>query len=181
MQVFIVGSVEETAQALDKRRLNKQIIECNQILDALYGVGKGWFNHPIVKMYKGYEKWLCCYKWYLEEYQQKESDLLMLIHYNKFCEDNKPPFLTDDYFTQMKKRLYTKEENPQDIKTEKQIFATPSTLNFPCVCVLKGRLSSPPPYKRVQSPNKAIPFYPRRRYRLFPKARQPKRKRYPPL
>jgi hypothetical protein len=109
MQVFIVGSVEETAQALDKRRLNKQIIECNQILDALYGVGKGWFNHPIVKMYKGYEKWLCCYKWYLQEYQQKESDLLMLIHYNKFCEDNKPPFLTDDYFTQMKKRLYTKD------------------------------------------------------------------------
>ena len=33
----------------------------------------------------------------------------MLIHYNKFCEDNKPPFLTDDYFTQMKKRLYTKD------------------------------------------------------------------------
>jgi hypothetical protein len=111
MQVFIVGSVEETAQALDKRRLNKQIIECNQILDALYGVGKGWFNHPIVKMYKGYEKWLCCYKWYLEEYQRKDSDLLMLMHYNKFCEDNKPPFLTEDYFNQMKRRLYTKDNN----------------------------------------------------------------------
>jgi hypothetical protein len=37
MQVFIVGSPLETAKALDNRRLNKQIIECQQILDALNG------------------------------------------------------------------------------------------------------------------------------------------------
>lgn len=111
MQVFIIGSVLETAQSLDKRRLNKQIIECKQILDALYGTGKGWFNHPIVKMYKGYEKWLCAYKWCLEEYQRKDSDFLMLMHYNNFCEDNKPPFLIEEYFNQMKRRLYTKDNN----------------------------------------------------------------------
>lgn len=108
MQVFIVGSVLETAQSLDKKRLNKQIIECQQILDAIEGVGKGWFNHPITKMYKDHAQWLRVYKWCLEEYNNSQSDLLMLIHYNKFCEDNKPSFLTEEYFTQMKKRLYTK-------------------------------------------------------------------------
>lgn len=37
MQIFIVGSILETAKALDKRRLNKQIIECKQILAAIDG------------------------------------------------------------------------------------------------------------------------------------------------
>ena len=34
----------------------------------------------------------------------------MLMHYNKFCESNKPSFLTEDYFNQMKRRLYTKDK-----------------------------------------------------------------------
>lgn len=109
MQVFIIGSVFETAQTLDKRRLHKQIIECQQILDALEGTGKGWFNHPIVKMYRGHEKWLRTYMWCLEEYHNENSDVLMLMHYNNFCENNKPSFLTEDYFNQMKRRLYTKD------------------------------------------------------------------------
>lgn len=37
MQVFIVGSPIETAMALDKKRLNKQIIETRQIIDAICG------------------------------------------------------------------------------------------------------------------------------------------------
>lgn len=110
MQVFILGSVLETAQSLDKRRLRKQIIECKQILDAIAGIGKGWFNHPVVKMYKGHEKWLTTYMWCLEEYFNPQSDILLLMHYNKFCENNKPHFLTQDYFNQMKSRLYTKDK-----------------------------------------------------------------------
>lgn len=31
MQVFIIGTPLETAVALDKRRLHKQIIECKQM------------------------------------------------------------------------------------------------------------------------------------------------------
>ena len=54
MQIFLIGTVLETAQALDNRRLNKQIIECQQILDAINGTGKGWFNHPVVHMYKNH-------------------------------------------------------------------------------------------------------------------------------
>ena len=34
MQVFIIGTPLETARVLDNKRLNKQIIECGQILDA---------------------------------------------------------------------------------------------------------------------------------------------------
>ena len=40
MQIFIVGSPIETADTLDKRRLNKQIIECRQILAAINGTIK---------------------------------------------------------------------------------------------------------------------------------------------
>ena len=32
MQVFIIGSPFETAKCLDSKRLNKQIMECGQIL-----------------------------------------------------------------------------------------------------------------------------------------------------
>ena len=108
MQVFIVGTIEETAMALDRRRLNKQIIECQQILDAIDGTGKGWFNHPVVKMYTPYRKWLMIYMWYLQEYAKENADLLMMMHFNKFCKDNKPPFHTEEFFQQMKRRLYTK-------------------------------------------------------------------------
>lgn len=109
MQVFIIGEVKDTATALDKRRLNKQIIECRQIIDAIHGTGKGWFNHPVVKMYTDHVNWLRCYMWYLEEYQSSESDLLMLMHFNKYCNENKPPFHTEEFFQQMKRRLYTKD------------------------------------------------------------------------
>ena len=37
MQVFIVGTPFSTAIHLDKKRLNKQIIECHQILDTING------------------------------------------------------------------------------------------------------------------------------------------------
>lgn len=41
MQVFIIGSPLETAMALDGARLRKQIIETQQILNALNGA-KAW-------------------------------------------------------------------------------------------------------------------------------------------
>lgn len=46
MQIFLpYKDIYKTAEALDKRRLNKQILECRQILNALYGKSKGWANH----------------------------------------------------------------------------------------------------------------------------------------
>ena len=51
MNVFVIGSPIETAKCLDPRRLNKQIIECKQILKAIDGETKAWANHPATKMY----------------------------------------------------------------------------------------------------------------------------------
>lgn len=107
MQVFIVGSPLETAQALDKCRLNKQIIECRQILDALNGA-KAWSNHPCVLQYRGYEMWLGFYKYCLEYYA---NGLLRDAKIeNDYAESRKPPFHTEEYYDQMKRRLYTKDK-----------------------------------------------------------------------
>lgn len=52
MQIFIPSpSYLQTARQLDKRRLNKQIIEAAQILRAINGEGRGWLNHPATQMY----------------------------------------------------------------------------------------------------------------------------------
>ena len=106
MQVFIVGSPFETAMELDGRRLNKQIIECQQILDALNGA-KAWSNHPCTLQYRDHSEWLYAY-------------MMCLIHHrddtewgrekwNEVALEYTPPFHTEEYFKQMKRRLYTKD------------------------------------------------------------------------
>lgn len=61
MQTFLpYPSFEETAKVLDYRRLGKQRVEARQILDSINSRG-GWFNHPIVKMWTGYEEALKAY------------------------------------------------------------------------------------------------------------------------
>ena len=105
MQVFIVGSPLETAMALDNRRLNKQIIECKQILDALNGK-KAWSNHPCVLQYRGYEKWL---KYYLRVLHNWYVGGVPHQFYDDVANKTRPPFHTQEYFDQMKRRLYTKD------------------------------------------------------------------------
>ena len=111
MQVFIIGTPLETAIALDSRRYNKQIIECQQILDALNGA-KAWSNHPCVLQYRGYERWLEHYLSCLTLYKNNAY-----IH-AKVCSDLaqmcKPEWHTTEYFDQMKRRLYSK--NPEHYK-----------------------------------------------------------------
>lgn len=57
------------ASVLDRLRLGKQRVEVLQILRTLSGVSKGWFNHPAVRMWRGYECALalygvtCCAEW----------------------------------------------------------------------------------------------------------------------
>jgi hypothetical protein len=58
MQTFLpYQDFEEVALALDSKRLNKQILECYQILNVLSNPrpDAGWRNHPAVKMWRGYE------------------------------------------------------------------------------------------------------------------------------
>ena len=118
MQVFIVGTPLETAKALDNCRLNKQIIECQQILHALNGA-KALSNHPCVLQYRGHEEWLnfyldCLvyYQFALHEESWSKQDSFMLKSQlcSRFAMDVRPPFHTQEYFNQMKKRLYTKDK-----------------------------------------------------------------------
>ena len=108
MQVFIVGSPLKTAMALDKRRLNKQIIECQQILDALNGA-KPWSNHPCVLQYKGHEFWLRCYKRVLEEFQKSGGASIRSKYFNYRAIETTPDWHTQEYYDQMKRRLYAKD------------------------------------------------------------------------
>jgi hypothetical protein len=56
MQTFLPsGSSLFAAQALDNKRLNKQILEGYQILNVLSTDGKAWRNHPAVLMWEGHE------------------------------------------------------------------------------------------------------------------------------
>ena len=108
MQVFIIGSPWDTFKSLDKKRLRKQLIECRQILSIYRGETEAWKNHPIVKAYEPYKKWLTVYTWMLEEFLLVKSDYLMLMNYNKWLTENAPKFHTEEYFNQMKRRLFTK-------------------------------------------------------------------------
>jgi hypothetical protein len=58
MQTFLpYQDFEEVAADLDSKRLNKQILECYQILNVLSNPSPtaGWRNHPAVKMWRGFE------------------------------------------------------------------------------------------------------------------------------
>lgn len=131
MQVFTpYKSPLDCAEALwkDSKRYNKQIIECRQILNAINGVGKGWFNHPVVKMYSNHKVWLNCYMLCLRYYRlyqksvvnelDKKSFYTSAEIYSNRADIIRPPFLTEEFCDQHKRRLYTKskEKYPQFAK-----------------------------------------------------------------
>lgn len=113
MQVFVVGSPLETAMALDKARLRKQIIECHQILAAIHGEGKGWFHHPVVLMYSepNSVRWLQMYADILEGYLEGYTGL---PEADNEAKQITPAFHTPTFVENMKRRLYTK--NPEHYK-----------------------------------------------------------------
>lgn len=70
MQTFLpFPDFEETARALDSKRLGKQRVEVIQVVRALTRPGYGWANHPAVLMWRGYEEalgrygFVCCEVW----------------------------------------------------------------------------------------------------------------------
>lgn len=70
MQTFLpYPDFEQTARALDSKRLGKQRVEVIQVIRALTRPGYGWAHHPAVLMWKGYEEALgrygltCCAVW----------------------------------------------------------------------------------------------------------------------
>lgn len=107
MQIFLISEKPiDTAMTLDSKRLNKQILECDWIID-------GWKNntkstrHPVAKMYKDHLEWVELYKNCLKAWRegrhseaQKYSDEALKLT---------PNFLCQAYFDNFKKRLYTKD------------------------------------------------------------------------
>ena len=64
MQTFLPHeSFKKSLKVLDWRRLGKQRVEAHQVLNVLLERTdtKGWRNHPITKMWKGYEPALQLY------------------------------------------------------------------------------------------------------------------------
>ena len=62
MQTFLpYPDFVQSMRTLDYRRLGKQRVEAYQILNTLTGKSNGWFNHPAVKMWRGYEEALSEY------------------------------------------------------------------------------------------------------------------------
>lgn len=107
MQVFIIGTPLETALALDKRRLNKQIIECKQILDALQG-NEAWGRHPAVLQYRGHEQWLRHYMTCLNSVMCGAYDVAKIA--SNEADEVRPYWHCKEYYEQMKRRLFEKDE-----------------------------------------------------------------------
>jgi hypothetical protein len=62
MQTFLpYADFERTATVLDGRRLGKQRVEVLQICNALHKERGGWVNHPVTRMWRGYEPALVAY------------------------------------------------------------------------------------------------------------------------
>lgn len=120
MQVFLpYSNLSEVVTCLvkDKRRFNKQIIECGQIIAAIKGDSKAWSNHPIVWQYRDYVGFLVCYKKCLEGDTTATPQL--------------PPFaLNQEYLDSHKKRLYQK--NPEAF-AEFAEYDNGDTSNLYCV------------------------------------------------
>lgn len=67
MQTFLpYASLQKSIQVLDYRRLGKQRVETFQVLNILLDrtPTKGWRNHPVTLMWKGYEAALQLYQNY---------------------------------------------------------------------------------------------------------------------
>lgn len=87
IQTFIpYPNLTKSAQVLDRQRLGKQRVETLQILNTLYGVSKGWENHPAVKMWRGYEPALVlygqaiCNEWLTRGYQDTCGEKMVKLY-----------------------------------------------------------------------------------------------------
>lgn len=107
MQVFVpYPSPIDVAKCLDRRRLIKQEIELNQILEAIDCRSGAWKNHPVVKMYAPFRQWLLHYRSCIIRYNEGLFDDAEV--WSKRADRIRPPFLTSDFCDQHKRRLYTK-------------------------------------------------------------------------
>jgi hypothetical protein len=94
MQAFLpYPDFARSAKALDRQRLGKQRVECLQIFAALTTPGHGYRNHPVVKMWLGYEPALAAYtfaictEWIARGYKDTCREKIMDA-YGEWCDEN---------------------------------------------------------------------------------------------
>ena len=104
MQTFLAfPDYKLSAECLDRQRLGKQRLEVKQIFNSLRGDGRGWKNHPAVRMWHTYEYHLLlygiaiCNEWHLRGYI--DSLWLEFTEAIKTVPDTGPPFwMGNEYF-----------------------------------------------------------------------------------
>lgn len=107
MQVFVpYPEPIKVVECLDRTRRWKQFAEVKQILDAIEGRTEGWKNHPATKMWAPYKQWLEYYKNCFEAWFSGKNE--RAIKWSEEADLIRPPFLTDDFCDQHKRRLFTK-------------------------------------------------------------------------
>lgn len=88
MQTFLpYPDFEQSAKALDYRRLGSQINECTQLLDALHETNNGGYrNHIVTRMWKFYEYQLACFglicekEWEARGYKERVNKAQLMQH-----------------------------------------------------------------------------------------------------
>lgn len=99
MQVFVpLDNFVQCAKVLDSRRLNKQGVECKQILNVLLDLtdGKGWRNHPIMHMWRGHEQALIYYSLAMRvEWKRRGYNDTMIPWFQSLVDLNVKPILPD--------------------------------------------------------------------------------------
>ena len=108
MTIFLTGTVADTADDLDPKRFNKQILECQWIINMAEGKTKP-SNHPAYLMYKDHIDWVKKYKECFVAYKNKDYELCKQLSYE--AELIQPDFICEELYLNFKKRLYTKDPN----------------------------------------------------------------------
>jgi hypothetical protein len=130
MQTFLpYADLEQSVQVLDYRRLGKQRVETFQVLNILLNrtPTKGWRNHPVTRMWTGYEEALKLYQnytikeWmgrgYKNTMQLEEVDLQAVIM---------PPWFGEEEFHRSHKSNLLR----KDYEYYSQYFDDPSDLEY---------------------------------------------------
>ena len=113
--------VADCAQALDDRRLIKQILECKQIYDS--GIQKrGYSNHPVTVHFKRYPFYViryalaCCYEYYQRFGKRHSYEDFFIDKFDAFLQNvTEPDFETPFFYAQYSI------SNPMCIRTTKNV------------------------------------------------------------
>ena len=135
MQVFLpYKNFYQAAKCLDRKRLNKQVLEIRLILKACVYKSKGWINHLIVKMWRGSESLLwhfgltCCNEYFRKTKRVHKYKKWYLRTMNLWTNKNKPEwFSIDEIFLQYQANLFYKNFNHYsqfnwDVEPDKRRF-----------------------------------------------------------